>query len=317
MSIPINSTTKRAAAQLAIIAYTDEANATQQRADMAAALAALPADSNGPFTLLYGPASSNGVLLYAARGADGTLAVAFRGTISSGGAIDVVSNLVDDMLGISLVPWQYPLAAGARVTWGMNTALAMAAAATDPLQGTTLLDFLRNELAQAGSVPIMVAGHSLGAALANIAAAWLVDQLPRAGGPKVAPPVVPFTFAAPTVTDSVFAKLFAKACPVAYHCVNTADVVPKAWMDLAGISSSFSGPGQSLWNYSIILYTAIKTASLAAKGIDFVQLPGTLDQFSGISPASGSSFAMEAEGQHSISGTYLPHVSEPSPPQAT
>jgi Lipase (class 3) len=311
MSISINSTTKRAAAQLAIIAYTDEANATQQRADMAAALAALPADSNGPFTLLFGPASSNGVLLYAARGADGTLAVAFRGTISSGGAIDVVSNLVDDMLGISLVPWQYPLAAGAKVTWGMNTALAMAAAATDPLRGTTILDFLRDELAAGGTVPVMVVGHSLGAALASVAAVWLADQLPRAGGPKAAPAVVPFTFAAPTVTDSVFAKLFATACPVAYHCVNTDDVVPKAWMDLAGIASSFSGPGQSLWNYSILLYTAVKTASLAAKGIDFAPLPGTMDEFSGVRPASGSSFAMEAEAQHSVTGTYLPHVTGP------
>jgi hypothetical protein len=311
MSLQITTTTKRAAAQAAIIAYTDESNAAQQRADMAAALAALPADSNGPMTLVWGPTSNNGVLLYAARAADGSLVVAFRGTISSGGAIDVVSNLVDDMLGISLVPWQYPLSAAARVTWGMNTALAMASAATDPQASTTLLDFLRNYLTTNGSVPIMMAGHSLGGALANTAAVWLVDQLPRAGGPKTAPAVVPFTFAAPTVSDSAFAKLFAQACPVAYHCVNSVDVVPKAWMDLEGISSSFSGPGQNLWNYSIILYTAVKTASLAAKGIDFALLPGTMDEFSGISPASGSSFAMEAEGQHSMTGTYLPHVSEP------
>jgi len=311
MSIQITPTTKRAAAQLAIIAYTDESNAAQQRADVAAALTALPAESNGPMTLLWGPASNNGVLLYAARAADGSLAVAFRGTISSGGAIDVVSNLVDDMLSISLVPWQYPLAAGSRVTWGMNTALSMAGAATDPQAGTTLLDFLRNYLTANGTVPVMVAGHSLGGALANIAAVWLSDQLPRAGGPTTAPAIVPFTFAAPTVSDSGFAKLFAKACPVAYHCVNTVDVVPKAWMDLTGVVSSFSGPGQNLWNYSIILYTAVKTASLAAKGTDFAALPGTIDSFTGISPSSGSSFAMEAEGQHSMTGTYLPHVSDP------
>jgi hypothetical protein len=310
MSLKITPTTKRAAAQLAIIAYTDESNAAQQKTDMAAALIALPADANGPMTLLWGPASNNGVLIYAARAADGSLAVAFRGTISSGGAIDVVSNLVDDMLGISLVPWQYPLAAAARVTWGMNTALAMAASATDPHAGTTLLDFLRNYLTANGSVPIMVAGHSLGGALANIAAVWLSDQLPRAGGPKTAPEVAPFTFAAPTVSDTPFAKMFARVCPVSYQCINKVDVVPKAWMDLAGVSSSFSGPGQNLWNYSIILYTAVKTASLAAKGTDFAALPGTIDSFTGISPSSGSSFAMEAEGQHSMTGTYLPHVSD-------
>jgi hypothetical protein len=52
MSITINATTKRAAAQLAIIAYTDENNAAQQRSDMSSALQALPADSNGPFARL-------------------------------------------------------------------------------------------------------------------------------------------------------------------------------------------------------------------------------------------------------------------------
>jgi hypothetical protein len=309
MAIPINSMTKKAAAQLSIIAYTDENDVGQQRTDMVNALKNIPADSNGPFTLLWGPANNNGILSYVAQAADGTLGVAFRGTVSSGGAIDVISNLVDDMLGVMLVPWQYPLSAGARVSWGMNTALALADSSTDPSAGTALLDFLRIQLEEHSS-PIMVAGHSLGGALANLAAVWLIDQLPKAGGLKVVPPIVPFTFAAPTVTDSVFAKLFAQKCPQAYHCVNTTDVVPKAWKDIQGISDSFPGPGQSLWNYSILLYTAMKTASLAANGLDYVALPGTEDEFSGPSPASGTSYSTEAEAQHSMTTTYFSHVSE-------
>jgi acetyl esterase/lipase len=47
----------------------------------------------------------------------------------------------------------------------------------------------------------MVTGHSLGGALAAVAATWLFDQLPRAGQAQDVT-ITPYTFAAPSVGNA-------------------------------------------------------------------------------------------------------------------
>ena len=304
MTIEITSTTKAAAANLAVIAYVDDTGSGDQKSDMTNALAALGAGANGPYTLVWGPATNDGVLSYVAQGADGSYAVAFRGSLTDGDAEGFFANWEDDLDGLSLVPWQYPQSSGANVSAGMNDALALAVSATDPTTGATLIDFLRT--LTGSPVAIMVVGHSLGGALANLAAAWLADQLPRSGGPQE-PDIAPFTFAAPTVTDAAFSKLFASSFSVAYHCVNTLDIVPMAWTNLQGVVDSFAPPGQLLKSYSETLWVFVQGAKLAVFG-EYTALPGTLDTFQGTAPASGTTFPTEAEAQHSMADTYLPYV---------
>ena len=310
MTIQITATTKAAAANLAVIAYTDDTGSGNQKADMQAALTALGSSANGPYQLVWGPATNDGVLSYVAQGADGSYAVTFRGSLTDGDAEGFFANWVEDLDGLSLVPWVYPQTSGANLSAGMNEALALAIAATDPTTDTTLIDFLRT--LQGTSVAIMVVGHSLGGALANLAATWLVDQLPKSGGPKDAN-IVPFTFAAPTVTDETFSKLFSSTFPVAYHAVNTLDIVPMAWTSLGGVTESFSPPGQLLRSYNAALWALVEAARTVSG--KYTVLSGALDTFQGPTPTSAISFPDEATLEHSMSGTYLAHA-DPSSQRA-
>jgi hypothetical protein len=198
------------------------------------------------------------------------------------------------------------LASGANVTWGTNDALTFAISATDHSLGLSMLDFLRKNLRPANK-PVMVAGHSLGGALASVAAVWLADQIGKDGGP--APTMVPFTFAAPTISDQKFAELYAKMCPTAYHCVNKRDLVPMAWTNFDEIDASFS-PKPTLKGFSPILYGTIQVAGLVVKSLKnaYVHLPGTRDIFEPESPAVAGHFVTLAGIYHSIETTYLKYV---------
>jgi len=155
----------------------------------------------------------------------------------------------------------------------------------------------------------MVVGHSLGGALANVAAIWLMDQIPKDGGSV--PTMVPFTFAAPTVTNQRFADLFTRMCPTAYHCVNKLDIVPMAWTDFAAIGGSFPGGKPTLRGFSPVLWNLVQVAGTFVNrmGDMYVDLPGIRDVFEpqpGGVPATN--FAQEAGEQHSIQGAYLKYV---------
>ncbi|OCL02698.1 alpha/beta-hydrolase [Glonium stellatum] len=313
-AIPVTLSTKEAAGRLATIAYTDysDPDTFNPKPDIAAALRAMPSSANGPYELLWGPSVNNGILSFVAQSSvDQSYAIAFRGSLNSDAdAVGYFTNWADDLLGLMMVPWKYPQSAGAYVSSGMNDALALAVAATDPDSGTTMVDFLREQLRKAPN-PIMTTGHSLGAAMANIAAVWLKDQVPRADGPADVG-VTPFTFAAPTVTDKAFAGLFGTLCPVAYHCMNTLDIVPMAWTNILGVQTSFPSPGQTLLSYNFPLWLAVGGAAIITGKLGYTALPGTLDKFQGPDPKEGTTYATEAGTQHWMQGTYLPHVL-PSP----
>lgn len=307
MSIPINKNTKITAAKLAYITYLDEDGGTNQKPDMISNLAAIPPACNGPYKLVWGPAMNHGVLSFIAQGADGSYAIAFRGTLTSfGDAVGVIENILDDIAGLHQVPWQFPLASGASVTWGTNDALTFAIAATDHSLGLSMLDFLRKNIRPANK-PVMVAGHSLGGAMASVAAVWLADQIPKDGHGPVT--MVPFTFAAPTISDQKFAQLYAKMCPTAYHCVNKHDLVPMAWTNFDTIKSSFD-PKPTLKGFSPLLWGAVQLAGMLVKNLEnaYVNLPGTRDIFEPPPPAPEDNFVTITGKNHSIQRTYLVYV---------
>jgi len=151
---------KTAAAYLAYFAYIDQALDTPNPADFSQLLGKVPAGAaNGPWTLTWGPALNDGTLCYVAKGADGTYGVAFRGTNTDDEVTGWFQNIVEDG-SATLVPWLYSSASSTlEITTGTNIALALAAAATDPATGISLLDYLRG-LAAAGPLELIVTGTS-------------------------------------------------------------------------------------------------------------------------------------------------------------
>jgi hypothetical protein len=304
----VTSTQILAAANLAMIAYTDEADPLRQKADIITALGALGSSANGPWTLTWGPADNDGVLAYVARGADGTYALAFRGSLTDDDSEGFFENWLDDGSSLSLVPWLYPQSVGANIATGNNAALALAIGLTDPTTDAGLLDYLRTTASEnGGSIVLAVCGHSLGAALANLAAAWIVDQLPKA--PGVSATVTPFTFAAPTVGDQAFASLYNMLFgSSSYACINSQDIVPMAWANLQGVQNSFGPTGQTLWQYSKVIWGLAETAKIEL-GTTYVPIaPSNADVFVGPAIVATDDWPTDAANQHSMANTYFPHV---------
>lgn len=77
----------------------------------------------------------------------------------------------------------------------------------------------------AGEVPVVVSGHSLGAALATMYAAYMANSGPNGQGLSV------FTYASPKVGDSAFAAMYDKAVPGNYRIYNKPDIVPHVPLD--------------------------------------------------------------------------------------
>ena len=296
-----------AAAYLAYFAYIDDALETVQASDFIQYLGTIPqGTANGPWTLCWGPAVNDGILAYVAKGADGTYALSFRGTDVDGSISGAFQNVLADANGFFLVPFLYPQQSGAplQISAGINDALALAIGLTDPATSLSLLDYLRG-VAKAGPLDLMVTGHSLGGALAIVATAWLYDQLP-----KVEPltfTLWPLTFAAPTMWTQGFATYFANTFQY-YAAVNTNDIVPMGWANLAGVLQTFPSPGPSLYDTDWLLYEAIDAAS-GSKTIQSYQaiVPSNPDTFT-ITPVATDSWTGEAGTMHSMQYQYFPHA---------
>src|SRR3954447_1773564 len=255
---------KVAAAYLSYFAYIDDALDTVQPSDFVKMLKSVPSGAaNGPWSLCWGPAVNNGVLAYVAQGNDGSYALAFRGTDVDGSVAGAFENVLADADAVFQVPWLYPQQAGApqQISAGINDALALAIAMTDPTTGLSLLDYLRG-LAAKQNLQLMVTGHSLGGALAVVATAWLQNQLPKLTPLKFT--LWPHTFAAPTMWNAGFAATFAKNYTY-YAAVNGNDIVPMGWANLKGVLGTYAAPGPVLKDtnyYSIYLPLEILSATI-------------------------------------------------------
>ena len=307
--MPATSLQIRVAAELAAIAYTDErddvVNPAKQKANVASALALLYPQIGGPWRLVWGPAGNQGVLAYVALSSDRkTYVLAFRGSLSLVDMKGFFKNWVCNVDTFQQLPWAYPAGGEVKISAGMHTALGLAVGLTDPVTHANLQQFLGG-LAAHGPLELLVAGHSLGGALAQLAATWLDYEL-NAPGHANAVTITPLTFAAPTTANQQFADLYAKKFPNAYACVNTLDVVPMAWENLDGIQRSYPKPGQTLTEWGVG-YDLIVAANKDALGVAYRPVGGTVDSFSGWMPSQTASFGQIALVNHDID-TYLDHV---------
>lgn len=290
---------KVAAAYLAYIAYTDDNLEVVQAADFQTMLQQVPGgDANGPWTLVWGPAVNAGILAYVAQGKDGTYALAFRGTDSDATVPAFWENVLTDAED-GAVPWLYrsPQDPSLQVTAGTMQALTLAMAMSDPQHDRLLLDYLRS-IATAAAPQLIVTGHSLGGGLVPAAAAFLYDQVGKLGSGAFT--ILPCTFAAPTISTAAFSTWF-ETTFTHYTAVNSQDVVPKAWNNLAGVKSLFASPGPA--------------ASWETKAAIDVVMP-LIPTYGSITPTdlftrtpiSATDWFAEAEAMHSMADTYFPHA---------
>lgn len=299
-----------AAMSLAAITYLSESDPSQQKSQMSAALLALPTAAGGPWTLEWGPSNNAGNLVFVAlNSSKNVYAVAVRGTVEDD-VTGFFTNILEDLDSLSLVPWLYPQSVtGAQIASGTNIALAQVIAMTDPVTDLGLLDYLRSVIS-GSNAQVIVTGHSLGGTLSSVVAPWIADQLPKAGNTGTVA-VTPYTFAAPSAGNQAFVDYYTKLFPNSYRGVNTFDLAPMAWTELASIQTMYPTPGQLLWDYSKLLYGLVESAKLSVGQLyaQTNQQAGT-DSFQG--PAiSQLSFAAEAMTQHDHN-VYLQHVTPAS-----
>jgi Lipase (class 3) len=302
---------KVAAAYLAYFAYIDDALETVQASDFVTLLASIPAGAaNGPWTLRWGPAANDGILGYVAQGADGSYALAFRGTDVDGSISGSFQNVLADANGFFLIPWLYPQQSGAplQISAGINGALALAIGMTDPTTSISLLDYLRG-VAKAGTLDLIVTGHSLAGALAIGATAWLHNQLPKVGTLSFS--LWPHTFAAPTMWNAGFATNIAQTF-TCYAAVNGNDIVPMGWADLNGVLATFPSPGPNLYDTDFWLYWTIDGVSKAIPTYTAI-VPSDADTFT-VTPVANESWTVEAGTMHSMQFQYFPHATGTAAP---
>lgn len=292
LAIPIDALT---GAQLSAIAY-DEG-----RAAVAAALAALPAANEGPWSLLwYGADDANQA--YVARSAAGRVAVAIRGSVFDPLELAFwIDWFREDGDAVFWQPWP-----GA---WGVAPTGTFIASGT--VDGIERILALRDGgigmvelLVRLGAIgTLTVTGHSLGGGLAHVLAPLLAAHLP----PTQAR-VALLSYAAPAIGSETFAAWLESSFGAAagrYH--NSLDVVPHAWAGLGWIARSYPGgpdiPG--------VLADAVDVVRdlLAVRGMRYRQ-PG-LDRTLVGALTGGTSWLDEAAHQHALD-TYIGLLQKPA-----
>lgn len=186
----------------------------------------------GDWSLVWGPIQdSYGNLAYVAVSAStGDYALVVRGSLTTF-TWDAVENWFYDLDVLLQSSWPYfPNARGCMVSNGTYWQAFGLAAST--YAGQTLASFLTNSIP--ASAALYVAGHSLGGNLATALASWISAQRgPAAGRPDSN--TRPYTFAAPSPGNTVFAAAYNARFPIGGRYVNVLDVVPNAWDNLLNI----------------------------------------------------------------------------------
>ncbi|HEY0383324.1 MAG TPA: lipase family protein [Candidatus Elarobacter sp.] len=306
--MPVTSAQKRAAVDLAALAYTDEVHPANRIADMKAGLAKIPAAANGPWKLVWGPGEVEGILAYVALAADKTTyGLAFRGSLGEIMAHEFIDNVLLNGETFRQVPWLHPQGGEVKVSAGMNQALAYVTMLTDQTTHKHLLDFLREvTAANDDSLNLLVTGHSLGGAIVQLASQWLYHQLVEVDGNEEIY-IAPLTFAAPTTGNQQFATLFETTFPTNYALVNTLDIVPMAWWNLGGIQHMYPPPAQNIAQFGVAVWGLLTIYKDSLAKVYRPVMKPAPDTFRGWMPEHPDKFAHTMGENHTIS-IYRGHV---------
>src|SRR5258708_13279998 len=220
------SATAMAAVTLSSIAYTEgpAAGSGKQKAAILEELVNIGLHSDGPWSLVWGPSVCGGILALVAVNQSGSrFALSLRGRILTD-SWSMLNGLLQHADPLSQTEWHYPRSSEITIAGGFAHIFHHPVAMTDPVTGWNLVDFLRSALKQSNA-ELLVTGHSLGGTLAAMAALWLHDQLPRAGGPENVR-IVPHVFAAPTARNNCLAERYDAVLPESLPYLNTLRPIP-------------------------------------------------------------------------------------------
>lgn len=196
----------------------------------------------GDWSLAWGPVQDDyGNLAYVAVSAStGNYALVIRGSLITF-TWAALENWFYDLDVLIQSAWPYfPNARGSMVSNG--TYWQAYGLTRSTYRGQTLARFLMNSVPS--SATLYVTGHSLGGNLATALGSWISAlRGPAAGQPD--PNTRPYTFAAPSPGNTVFASAYNARFPNSWRYQNVLDVVPNAWDNLPNIYSIYDNYG--LW----------------------------------------------------------------------
>lgn len=181
----------------------------------------------------------------ARKDATGELYVVIRGTITP-------LEWFDDFTA-QPVPFQPAGTAWGTTTQGFNTIYGDL--------GPQIAQVFTGLSAAAPLAPIYVTGHSLGAALAHLAAAGITAQF------KVQP--TSYTFSGPRAGDPAFAAAFVTAGLTTWRMYNTEDIVPTVPPAAVQITT----PNMGMQGMSLISQSLIKLVQLSPIGYQHIGYP--------------------------------------------
>ncbi len=228
-ALPPESQLAAIAMTLSAIAYADPKDIGNQLAN--------PRYATGGWDLVWGPGEKEGNLQYLAKSRDGRLyGLAIRGSLFDF-SLAFLENWYDDLDVLHQSAFS-SFGRGAMVSQG--TALGLDHLTTLQAGGWDLLQAVQKYVLPSGA-PLIVTGHSLGAALATALPGLLWNRL---GGTNVLE-FLPYTFAAPAIGNAKFAAAFEETFPKARRYWNDQDIVPRAWADVPSMKALYEPPGPS------------------------------------------------------------------------
>ncbi len=300
-------TTPQVMMTLAALAATDATeNVDEQQIlkDINAQLTNTGLATNGEWTAIWvGLTKDRANLAYIAKNNSEPLyALSLRGTVAKS-----VIDILEDMDVGTVVPFTY----GGTPPGGTvgNISIGAMGAFKAIVQDTALVETLKGLPAQS---LLCVTGHSLGGALATTISLYLATGVTGFSRENI----YPFTFAAPTAGDGIFASWFDTQFPWTQCFYNQYDVVPNAWSNLEAVEHFY--PNNSGAELGILVRNLVQDIAKRTKGNVYVQPSQQLalnDDFSTTDPqyptlTSLDDWEAEAGYQHA-NNTYLSLLGAP------